>query len=89
MYSQKDFLDMLTSFRAEVRDLQLEMRETKTLIRDYNGLRAIVNECKERIEKHEAKLEGQSYTQKLGLEKISIMIAAIALAASICIAVLK
>lgn len=42
-YANKDLYEMLKCFKQEVTELRLEMRETKTLIRNYNELRENIN----------------------------------------------
>ena len=48
-YSNKELFEMLEGFKKEVTKLRLEMKETKTLIRDYNGLRESVNDTYKEI----------------------------------------
>lgn len=62
-YSNKDLFEMIAEFKKEVETLRLEMNETKTLIRDYNGLRDTINRVENKVidleSKHNAK-----YTSK-------------------------
>lgn len=73
-YSNKELFEMLEGFKREVTDLRLEMKETKTLIRDYNGLRENINEANERINKVEEKVNAGSNNRK---EYIGYIIAVI------------
>ena len=38
-YTNKQLFEMLEEFKDDIKILQLDMKETRTLIRDYNGLR--------------------------------------------------
>lgn len=48
-YSNKDLLEMLNNLKKDISDLRIEMKETKTLIRDYNNLRENVNKVNKKI----------------------------------------
>ena len=48
-YSNKELFEMMEGFKREVTDLRIEMRETKTLIRDYNGLRKNINDTNKKM----------------------------------------
>lgn len=49
-YSGKEIAEMFTGMKEDITELRVEMRETKTLIRDYNGLRKRLSKCEQRIE---------------------------------------
>jgi hypothetical protein len=38
-YTNKDLFEMFNNIKNDIQKLSLEMKETKILIRDYNGLR--------------------------------------------------
>ena len=40
---------MMNDFKGEVSGLRLEMKETKMLIRDYNGLRDTINKVENEV----------------------------------------
>ena len=67
---------MLIEFKDDMGDLRLEMKETKTLIRDYNGLRATVNDVSERIGKCEKAVDENKNSRK---EYIGYIIAVISI----------
>ncbi len=46
LYSVKEIAEMFAGMKDDIADLRVEMRETKTLIRDYNGLRKEVGEVR-------------------------------------------
>lgn len=73
-YSNKELFEMIDGFKNEVTDLRLEMRETKTLIRDYNGLRKNLNENTRKVSELEKKVETGIDNRK---EYIGYIIAAI------------
>lgn len=43
-YSNKDLFEMIDGFKNDVSELRVELKETKTLIRDYNDLRKTLSE---------------------------------------------
>lgn len=73
-YSNKELFEMMEGFKKEVTDLRLEMRETKTLIRDYNGLRKNINDNNKKVGEIERKVETLVDSRK---EYIGYIIAAI------------
>ena len=73
-YDNKDLYEKIESLSADISELRLEMKETKTLIRDYNGLRKTVNSVSERIVKCEETVKGNNGSRK---EYIGYIIAVI------------
>ena len=58
-YSGKEIADMFLGMKEDIHQLRLEMRETKTLIRDYNGLRKRLDKCEERLDRSEGMDRGE------------------------------
>ena len=56
-YDNKELFEMIEKFTNEVSGLKIEMAQTKTLIRDYNGLRRVVNEVDKKIDTLETKVK--------------------------------
>lgn len=73
-YSNKDLFEMIDKFKEEVNDLTIEMKETKMLIRDYNGLRKNINDNNKKVGELERKIETLVDSRK---EYIGYIIAAI------------
>ena len=73
-YSNKDLFEMMEGFKKEVTELRIEMKETKTLIRDYNGLRKNINESSKKLSELERKVETLVDSRK---EYVGYIIAAI------------
>lgn len=48
--TQKEFYEAMAKMTKTIHDLTNEMTETKTLIRDYNGLRDKINDHDDRIQ---------------------------------------
>jgi len=48
-YSNKELFEMLEAWKDDIVNLRLEMKETKTVIRDYNGLRKSINDANKEI----------------------------------------
>jgi uncharacterized protein YoxC len=51
--TQKEFYEAMQKVTKETNDLTVAMTETKTLIRDYNGLRQTINDVGDRVQKLE------------------------------------
>lgn len=65
--TQKEFYETMQKVSTEINDLTIEMAETKTLIRDYNGLRETINEVGNRVQKLENNSNNKKeYRQYLG-----------------------
>lgn len=48
-YDNKALYEMLQALKSDIADLRKEMTETRTLIRDYNGLRAKVEDVSSKM----------------------------------------
>ncbi|GKX29207.1 hypothetical protein SH1V18_16870 [Vallitalea longa] len=65
--TQKEFYETMQKVSTEINDLTIEMAETKTLIRDYNGLRETINDVGNRVQKLENNTNNKKeYRQYLG-----------------------
>lgn len=73
-YSGKEIAEMFIGMKEDIANLRLEMRETKMLIRDYNGLRKRIDKCEERLTRSEGIGYGQDETIKFGWAKMSYLI---------------
>ncbi len=73
-YSGKEIADMFSGMKEDINELRVEMRETKTLIRDYNGLRKRLDKCEERLDKGEGHSQGQESTVKFAWEKMGYIV---------------
>jgi hypothetical protein len=58
-YTNKDLHAQINSLAGDFRDLRYEMRETRNVIKKYNGLREELGEVKEKVERIEATTEGK------------------------------
>ena len=61
-YTNKQLFEKFEELWEQIKELQLEMRETRTLIRDYNGLRKEVAEVKAAQEREQGKESGNKNT---------------------------
>lgn len=75
-YNNKELYEMIDTFKKEVMALNLEMKETKVLIRDYNGLRENINAVNDKIIIVEKEMETQKNSKK---EYIGYFIAGISI----------
>ncbi|GMQ60346.1 hypothetical protein AN1V17_47460 [Vallitalea sediminicola] len=69
--SQKEFYEAIQKVTKETNDLTIAMTETKTLIRDYNGLRQTINDVDDRVQK----LENRDDNKKNYREYIAWLVA--------------
>ncbi len=44
-FTNKELFLLIQNLQHQMEELNTEMRETRTLIRDYNGLRQKINDC--------------------------------------------
>jgi hypothetical protein len=73
-YSGKEIADMFLGMKQDISDLRVEMRETKTLIRDYNGLRKRLDKCEQRLDRSEGKETGEDETRRIEWDKFGYII---------------
>lgn len=73
-YSNKELFEMLEAVKNDITDLRLDIKETKTLIRDYNGLRKTINDTKKEVSELKQQVETNQDNRK---EYIGYIIAAI------------
>lgn len=69
--TQKEFYEVIQKVTKETNDLTIAMTETKTLIRDYNGLRQTINDVDDRVQK----LENDKENKKNYREYIAWLVA--------------
>ncbi len=73
-YNNKELFEKIEDLSEDISNLRIEMKETKTLIRDYNGLRASVNDISKRIGGCETAVEENKSNRK---EYIGYIVAAV------------
>ena len=59
-YTNKELFEQMIQFRSELQDLRAEMRETRAIIKRYNGLREKIEHVEEQIGTLQAKAAGRS-----------------------------
>lgn len=65
--TQKEFYEAMAAMTKTVNDLTNEMTQTKTLIRDYNGLREVINDVDDRVQRLEDhKSNKKEYREYMG-----------------------
>ena len=57
-YTNKDLYGMVQDLKQDISTLKLELAETTTLIRDYNGLRQKINDCERALFENHGKETG-------------------------------
>jgi len=59
-YSNKELFEQMLSMKDDIQSLRAEMRETREIIRRYNGLREELYKVKDKVEEMEAKSQGKN-----------------------------
>jgi len=73
-YENKELFEMMEGFKDEMNNLRLEMKQTTTLIRDYNDLRKTMNHNTRKIHELEKVVQAGMASRR---EYIGYIIAAI------------
>ena len=58
-YTNKELFEQLNAMQKDFHDLRSEMRETRNVIKKYNGLREEMGIVKEKLNRMEAKAQGR------------------------------
>ncbi|NBJ70616.1 MULTISPECIES: hypothetical protein [Clostridia] len=58
-YTNKELFEQIAAIQGEFKDLRHEMKETRNMIKKYNGLREELGIVKEKVERMEARTEGK------------------------------
>lgn len=58
-YTNKDLFEQLNAMQNDFRDLRSEMKETRNVIKKYNGLREELGMMKEKLNRMEARAQGR------------------------------
>lgn len=58
-YTNKDLFELFGSMQQDFHALRSEMRETRSLMKQYNGLREEIGIVKEKVEQMEAEKQGR------------------------------
>lgn len=63
-YTQREVINVLIDMKDEIAALRNDLTETQTLIRDYNNLRATINEVKRDLVQFQARSDTQERDKK-------------------------
>ncbi len=58
-YTNKDLFELINNMSSDFHDLRSEMKETRNIIKKYNGLREELGIVKDKVEKMQARSEGR------------------------------
>ena len=58
-YTNRDLFEQINEVQSDFKDLRSEMRETRLMIRQYNGLREEVAEVSKRVDEIETKADAR------------------------------
>lgn len=63
-YTNKDLFEEILEMQKGFRDMRIEMKETRTMIRQYNGLREEIEVVRREVDDMRARTEGRQSVGK-------------------------
>lgn len=67
-YTNKELFEHISAMQGDFKDLRHEMRETRNIIKQYNGLREKIETVEDKVDRIEAKTEGKkSFSEAIRL----------------------
>lgn len=79
-YSNKDLYEMMVDLSKKLETLGSELDQTRTLIRDYNGLRERLGKCESRLDLAEGKDTGSKNMWGYVIGALGVLLALISFA---------
>lgn len=74
--------EMLLETTKRLEEINVELQKTQMLIRDYNGLREVINECRSWQLSHDARLNGAHEKDNGNWSRLGYVVGAIGLIAA-------
>lgn len=63
-YTNKDLFEQINAMQSEFKDFRAEMKETRTMIRQYNGLREELAKVEKKVNDMESRSKGRNAVGK-------------------------
>lgn len=82
-YNNKELYEMMVDLSKELENTNAELAITQTLIRDYNGLRTVINKCSEWQNNFDKQKEADENRTHFGWEKMGYVVGALGLIVAI------
>ena len=76
-YNNKQLYEMMVDLSKGLENTNAELTKTQTLIRDYNGLRAVINQCKEWQNNFDRQQQAEANRVHFGWEKMGYVVGAL------------
>lgn len=58
-YNNKQLFELINRLQSDFKDLSSEMRETRVIIKEYNGLRSDLHEVRDDVERMKSEKKGK------------------------------
>ena len=75
-YNNKQLYEMMVDLSKGLENTNVELTKTQTLIRDYNGLRTVINQCKEWQNNFDRQQRAEANRVHFGWEKMGYVVGA-------------
>ena len=76
-YNNKQLYEMMVDLSKGLENTNAELTKTQTLIRDYNGLRAVINKCSEWQNNFDRQQQAEANRVHFGWEKMGYVVGAL------------
>ena len=76
-YNNKQLYEMMVDLSKGLENTNAELTKTQTLIRDYNGLRAVINKCSEWQNNFDRQQQAEANRVRFGWEKMGYVVGAL------------
>lgn len=76
-YNNKQLYEMMVDLSKGLENTNAELTKTQTLIRDYNGLRVVINQCKEWQNNFDRQQRAEAKRVHFGWEKMGYVVGAL------------
>ena len=76
-YSNKQLYEMMVDLSKGLENTNTELTKTQILIRDYNGLRAVINKCSEWQNNFDKQRKAEENRTHFGWEKMGYVVGAL------------
>lgn len=82
-YNNKQLYEMMVDLSKGLENTNAELTKTQTLIRDYNGLRTVINQCREWQNNFDRQQQVEANRIHFGWEKMGYVVGALGVVVAI------
>jgi len=76
-YNNQQLYEMMVELSKRLENTDAELGKTQVLIRDYNGLRSVINQCREWQNNYDKQREAEKSRVHFGWEKMGYVVGAL------------